>query len=345
MVAGFGRGPIAPLFALLAACGSTGSGPTTPSGPPAPPPGPHFTVSPLPVEAIARITPVGFNNKIFPTPHTYWQLCDDFFILQSNRPCRLERMPIRAPMAAVVRSLNPTDDGFIEFEGLPGLHFHFGHVTPAPDLSVGSRVTAGQVVTTMFQTNGVDFGLRNYGVRHRYVVPTRYHDAYLHAEHPIAQFPEPLRSQLMTKLNSLSVAPLGRLSYDVEGTASGGWFLEGAPSSALQVGNERFLLWLARYVERDETRILSIGERWPGMQNQVVAVDPSAPDWESITPASGTVVMKLWNLSAQALPNAAGPPAGTFLIRLLAPNRLRMEWFETHAPVSDFTAAAKVFER
>jgi hypothetical protein len=40
-------------------------------GYPMPPPGPRFSVLPVPVERIARITPIGYNNKIFPNPHTY----------------------------------------------------------------------------------------------------------------------------------------------------------------------------------------------------------------------------------------------------------------------------------
>lgn len=117
-------------------------------------------------------------------------------------PCRLERMAIRAPMDAVV-------------------------------LDVDSRVTAGQVVATMFQTNGVDFGLVNKRIDHACTVPARYHAEYLHGENPIAQFAEPIRSSLLPKVNSLSPTPLGRLSYDVAATASGGWFLDGAPATGM----------------------------------------------------------------------------------------------------------------
>jgi hypothetical protein len=328
------------FVSLTSACGSDATGP----GYPVPPPGPHFTVLPLPMDSLARITPIGFNNKRFPTPHTYWMLCDDFVILQSNRPCRQQRLDVRAPMDATVIDVDASADGFIRFEGVPGLAFHFGHVTPAAGLARGSRVTAGQVVATMFQTNGIDFGLHNNRVDHTYIVPSRYHWDYLHGEHPIAQYAEPLRSQLLAKVNSLSASTLGRYSYDVAGTASGGWFLEGAPPTALMVGNERYLLWLARYVERDETRIASFGETWPGMANFLNAVDDAAPDWETITPAVGAVPIKLWNIGADARPNLAWP-AGTMLIQMLDPGRLRVEWFNTHDPVLAFTTSAKVFTR
>ena len=54
-------------FAALSACGGGGESPTEPDGPTIPGPGPHFSVSPLPIETIGRITALGFNNNIFPT--------------------------------------------------------------------------------------------------------------------------------------------------------------------------------------------------------------------------------------------------------------------------------------
>ncbi len=344
------RAPCRTLTRLLAvvcvACTSDSSGPRSRLGP-----GPHFSVSPLPVNLIARITPIGFNNKPFPTPHTYWLTCDDFFVLKSTRPCIRERRTLLAPMDAVVRDLDPSADGFVRFavvqpDGSPGLTFHFGHVTPATGLSRGTRVTAGQVVATMFYSEGVDFGLINNDVQHNWISPARYIEEYLHEQHTIEQYPEPLRSQLLERVTSRSATPLGRLSYDVAGTASGAWFREGAPSNVFNFGNERYLLWLARYVERDETRIISVGEQWPGMGSLVLAVDPSAPSWEAITPASGIVAIKLWLLTAEALPNTSTAAAqGTLLVQLIDASRLRIDWFNTHGAVSGFTSGSRVYVR
>lgn len=55
-------------------------------------------------------------------------------------------------------------------------------------------------------------------------------------------------------------------------------------------------------------------------------------------------VHALANLSREGTQNFDWP-RGTFLIEMLAPDRLRIEWFDTHEPVAGFTAGARVFER
>lgn len=330
------------LAAALACGDGSGSGPDPIA---IPTPGPHFTHSPIPVESIARITPIGYNNKVFPVDHTYWLTCDIDIILQGSRPCVHAFQPLVAPGSGMVRGISTAADGFLSVEGPPGMQWTFGHVTPAPGLAVGSPVVAGQVVATMFYDHGFDFGLFHNGVTHVFTDSVRYHHAYIHAQNPIAQFPDSLRTLMLARVNSLS-DPLGRMSYDVAGTASGGWFIAGSPRSSvpLQFGNEHMLLWLARYVEREATRIVSVGDMWPGMPNRLLAVDSAAPTWEAITPASGVVAIRLWNIGVDALPNTAWA-GGTLLVHLMTPNSLRVEWFNTHAAVTAFTAAARTYER
>ena len=333
----------AALLAAAPGCQDQGPGDLFPI----PPPGPHFTHLPIPVSTLARITPIGYNNKVFPTAHTYWITCDNDIVLQGTRPCHLEYQALIAPGSGVVRSLNPAPDGFVTVEGPPGLTWWFGHVTPAAGLTVGATVTAGDTVATMFFDHGFDFGLINNAVEHIFLVPERYHHGYRHAQNPIAQFPAAMQLDLLARVNSLS-DPLGRMSFDVAGTASGGWFIAGSPktNAVLEFGNEHMLLWLAPYVERVETRILSLGNLWPGMPfGWLSAVDAGAPALDAITQASGRVALRLWGLGVDALPNSAGTPAGTLLVELTGPSSLRVEWFNTHDPVTAFTAAARTYER
>jgi hypothetical protein len=333
------------IGALAAACGGSDRNPTDPSGLPTPPPGTNFSVTPVPIDAIARITPIGYNNNVFPTDHTYWLTCDIDVILQGARPCRRERLDLRAPAAGTVADANTSPDGFIRVEGPPGLIWTFGHVTPRPGLTRGTAVAAGQVVATMFYEHGFDFGLTNRGVSHSFITPARYPEQMLHGENPIAQYAEPTRSDLLARVNSLS-DKLGRLSRDVPGTASGGWFLPGTPrsSEAMSPSSLPQVLWLGRYTEREETRILGIGATWPGMTNRILAVDPAAPSWEDVTPASGEVRLKLWALGFDATPNRASP-AGTLIIQLPSATTLRIEWFNTHGDPPGFTGAARLYER
>lgn len=337
----------------LVACGggsggSSGSGNNTAlppdNSPPVPPPGPHFSVLPVPVEALARITPMGFNNKVFPTPHSYWIFCDHGIYLNVSRPCQPEYHTLRAPADGIILDLDPQEDGNIRVEGPPGLIWTFGHVTPAEGLTIGSQVSAGQTVATSFADTGFDFGLINYGVEHYWINPSRYHVGYLYSQNPIEQFPSAVADQLLELVNTVDGNPLGRLSYDVAGTASGAWFIEGA-DQALMFGNDHMLLWLARYVEREETRILSVGERWPGMVNRLLVVDPDAPDWEDITPDGGILTIKLWNMSSEVLPRYDWP-SGTLLLEMPDADTLRVEWFDTHEPIQEmFGDQMRIYER
>ncbi len=329
---------------LLVSALAVGGCDSDPSGV-VPAPGPHFSVSPIPVDLIARITVIGGDSKVWLAPQTYWLTCDIHGILPSGRPCVLERLPILAPGDGVVRDVDPSEDGFLAVEGPPGLRWTFGHVTPRPGLVRGSRVFAGDTVATMAVTHGFDFGMWNTGVLHEFVAPHRYHAGFLHAQHPIEQFPEPLRSQLAERVPSMA-AGLGRLSWDVPGTAAGNWVIAGAPAGGgvLEGGNDHLLLHLGRFPDRVETRYFAVGELWPGMVNPGLAVDVAEPSWELITPASGARSFRLWNLGMDGLP-ALDWPGGTLRLEMLDGASMRVEWFDTHEPVDAFTPAARVYTR
>jgi hypothetical protein len=300
-------------------------------------------VVPVPTETIGRITALGFNNNLFPTQHTYWETCESWLFMRLNRPCVLERQFLRAPGDGIVVALNTEEDGYLDVEGPPGLIWGFGHVTPAPGLTIGSSVTAGDTIARMFVEHGFDFGVTNFRVEHRYIVPEHYSSQGLHGEHPIAQYPEPIRTELLTRMNPAG-PDLGRLSYDSLGTASGGWVLDGSGPVYLTRYTDDLLLFLGRWTERPETRLATFGQPWPGMPNVFLAADASALDWEEITAASGVVAVPLWNLDADARPNPAWP-GGTLLLQLIDDLSLRVEWFDTHDAVPGFTPAARLYER
>lgn len=345
------RRVLASLSLVAIACATAACGGEEPAGVdreetlPDPGPGPHFSVSPVPLAKLARVTPLGFNNKILPTGHTYWDTCDIWYLLPSGRPCLLERLPIRAPGDGVVFAVDPQVDGSITIEGPPGLLATFSHVTPAAGLSRGDTVRAGDTIATMAYEHSFDFGVLNYGREARtFVRPERMPDAYLYTESPIAQFPEPLRSEMAARVRTME-DPLGRLSYDVPGTAAGAWFLEGTPvEESLTVDYVPNQLFLGRLQERYEVRIMVVGETWPDQGNRIVVIDSSDPSWDDITPASGPVHLVGWNLAADGGPNLDFAN-GTVLVEMLTGERLRIEWFDTHDPPTGFTGAARVYER
>ena len=56
------------------------------------------------------------------------------------------------------------------------------------------------------------------------------------------------------------------------------------------------------------------------------------------------MALRLWNIAQDARPNLS-QPSGTLLVQLVDSLRLRVEWFNTHNPVTAFTAAARMYER
>jgi hypothetical protein len=126
----------------------------------------------------------------------------------------------------------------------------------------------------------------------------------------------------------------------------GAWFLEGAPAGNL-LGPEstHYTLFLGRFALRQSVRLVAVGGWWPGMHNSTFALDPAVLDWEKVTPATGRIAQKAWYSSLMGEFNNDWPGGGTFLIEMLAEDRLRLEWFDTHEPVTEFTAAARVYVR
>lgn len=139
--------------------------------------------------------------------------------------------------------------------------------------------------------------------------------------------------------------PLGRLSYDVPGTGSGYWFLEGTPvKESFCACQTQKHLFLGTLQERDDTQIMSVGETWPAQGNFILATDPSAPRWTDVTAASGIVALPGWNLNRDGSPNYDFAN-GTVLLEVLPDQRVRIEWFDTHDQVSVFTSEARIYER
>jgi hypothetical protein len=306
---------------------------------PIPPPGAHLTVSPIPLDKIARITVFGHNNKIVPTGKVYVDTCD---YGATGRPCLLERLAIRSPGTGVVVSVSP-GDGEISIEGPPGLIVGFQHVTPMAGLSRGDSVAAGDVIGTMFYQHSFDFAMQDNSVTHTFAKPDRHPPPYFHAANPLDRYPEPLRSQLLDLVYTTG-DPLGRLSYDITGTASGMWFAEGAPGDD-QVFTPPWVhthLYLGRLAERTSLRIVTTGEEWGGYR--LGMVDEEGPEWERLTAANGPVQAILWGEAREFEPNL-GQPQGSVLVEVLGDDRLRIEWFDTHEPVTAFTGNATTYTR
>ncbi len=336
---------LAPIALLVVACGGDSASPDDPDNGFEGPSGPHFTVSPIDPAKISGITPMGSNGKIFPIAHTYWWTCHQDYLFPAERPCYRERLAIRAPNSGVVFAVEHRADGGITIEGPPGVYAGFAHVTPTAGLGRGTRVSAGDTIARMFTDFAFDFGVVNLRrERHPLLRKERFGDGYLHAENPIAQYPEPLRSTLMGKVVT-AADPMGRIAYDAAGTASGAWFRTGTPlTDALAPQHQAAQLFLGRLQELAETPILVTGATWYRAPWGVVVPDAEYPDWTRITPGTGTVWIKLWETGRDGRAMLSSPQGGV-LLEVLAGEQMRVEWFDTHVRPPGFTAAAWVYER
>lgn len=305
--------------------------------------GPVFTVSPVPVEALWRITPLGTNSKIFPIRHTYWDVCDPERV---PAECPSEKLTLRAPGPGIVRNVDPAEDGRLQVTGPGGYAWGFGHVTPL--VNVNDSVVAGQPVAIMHYIHGFDFETMHVTdtVTVGIANPARLRAVPLPV-HPISLYPDSLRTALIRLVpNYESGDTLGRSYWDVPGTAMGAWFTAEAPDTVelFNPANAQYTLFLGRFSLRPSTRIAAIGKLWPAMQTPYLALESQAPDWETITPATGPVAIKAWAITQDGLRNLEFPQ-GTFLVEMTADDTLRLDWFASHEEPAGFTDSARVYVR
>lgn len=330
------------LVGILMACRAGDA--TTPetSGPDHEITGPAFTVSPVPVEALWRITPLGSNNKIFPVRHTYWEVCDP---AQSPEDCPSEKLTLRAPGPGIVWNVDPAEDGRIQVAG-GNYAWGFGHVTPL--VSVHDSVAAGQPVAIMHYIHGFDFEAMHatdtvtVGIAN----PARLRAVPLPV-HPVSLYPDSLRAALIRLVpHHEGSDTLGRAYWDVPGTAMGAWFTAGVPDTVdvFNPANAQYALFLGRFALRPSTRLAAVGKLWPDMQTPFLALDSQAPDWETITPATGLVAIKAWAGTEDGR-RIEEFPQGTFLVQMTAEDTLRVDWFASHDTPAGFTDSARVYIR
>src|SRR5690606_36242773 len=103
-------------------------------------------------------------------------------------------------------------------------------------------------------------------------------------------------------------------------------------------------LFLARFTLRPSTRFAAVGGPWPDMQSPWLAIDPQAPDWEEITPASGTVAINVWVPTQDQLLNPEAA-RGALLVKITAADTLLLDWFPTHEVPAGFSDSARVYVR
>lgn len=173
----------------------------------------------------------------------------------------------------------------------------------------------------------------------------------VHSMDGLDYFDEPLRSQLLAK-NRRTSAPLGgKLDFDVDGTASGNWFLLGTNGYGGPAGEGGGNYWAGHLsFARDniDPALVVISMGFPDGSSQQWSVRGNAPDPAAVTGPGGVVKYELTRLAGDSVRiNVNQPVVGVLLVQVLPKRTLRAEFVAnaTAATVSGFSAAAGTYER
>lgn len=351
------RCTVAAIVLLVGGCGGEGGGP---NGPPQPPPGPppqqtiQFTALPMALADLANIFPLG---NVSPPGHTF---PSDHVGLthtaQGSGPIVAGRAVIYAPAGGYVLTVfDGLDDGIAigpqppNEMGADRTYYTLGHINLDPGIQVGTQITAGQRlgVNSGFAF-GVDFGLADNQHENAFVRPERYGQKQRNGVKPLSRFTPTLRAQLAAKVDREGANDEeGTFVYDVPNRLIGNWFHESLPythdAETSPANWSKHLAFVETPTIKGE-RVIAIGGFTTG-DAYLFYLEPDAPDFAAIPPASGKVVFRTsitvtrWWLLPMPVPNRH------VLVEMTGPETLTFELFEGSTPPTDFTAAAAVFKR
>lgn len=319
--------------ALLVACG--GRSPTAPSqssptesGPGGVPPGGttpvpaistglHLTVSPVDIDSIVYITPMGAMapwGHTLPTDHVYFYHYDG----QGLAP----PVPVYAPAGGRVKFIN---NGRIDVQVDAVFSYWIGPLTFAEGIVAGATIEAGTLLGTHATFPALDFAVLRSTLSLPFVNPRRYSVDTLSADGPMRYFEGPIRSPILAKVLRSGGEIDGRLNYDVADTLSGNWYAEDLPVEISGRGGEQYYgvrkLSFARDVFSPDQPRVSIGGL--GMTG-LYGTANDAPAFTNVTPSSGLVVYRMMAVGFRQSP-PTNLQHGWLLVQLLDSERLRVE--------------------
>jgi len=333
-----------------------------------------FTYSPMKIEDIGRVEPYGImvDAHVIPTSHGY--------ISPAEFHSQRDKYPVFAPADGFIVNVahrgqfvgdnnkdKPTDEYQMYFEHSctfysyydlltslsPDIEKEVGTLTGFQNKQVRIPIRAGQLVGRIGGQT-VDFAVWNFEKEPAYFVnPESYQgdEDRFYLDDMFAYFEEPLKSQLLAK-NLRTTEPMtGKVAYDKEGKLVGNWFKEGSggfnglPGEQGKVGGRYWDGHLSvSYDFIDPSQIkFSIGN-FQGKSAQFL-VAGNAPDPVTIGIESGLIKYELLHTASQNI--TGGSSAGTVLLQLVEPAKLKLELFpgKSADQISSFTSKFLIYER
>jgi hypothetical protein len=214
-------------------------------------------------------------------------------------------------------------------------------------------VTAGQLIGRV-GGQSLDLGTVNSDITlPGLLVPAHYiaEPWKVHSMDALDYFDEPLRSQLIA-LDARNALPLGgKIDFDVDGAASGNWFLLGTNGYGGLTGEGGGNYWsghLALARDNIDPALLVISMGFPNGSSQQWVVNGNAPDPATVTAATGMIKYEVKQLNGDSVSaNLSQGVVGVLLVQVLPARQLRVEYVPgaVVASVTGFSSAAQTYER
>ncbi len=324
-----------------------------------------FTVFPFDLSEINYITPLGNLNPpghTFPTAKHYMHFNQsgkiiNFYAPADGKIVKIMQWPHSIYGVTYGIVIKHTKTFRTAFE-------YFVNIDPAilSQVDLGNTnveenalipVTAGQVIG---QVHGGSFRLVNLDNKPCFIDPQKYCSSReaaftcdLYADSALKYYEEPLKSAVYSKLLPRygTGDKEGKICYDVAGTLSGNWWLEGVTDYYNAWGTVH--LHFGYDMIYTTKMVIVSGYHWNlvpegyGLKHQIHDSDIRP---ENVTPATGKVSYKLYNYEP-TFP-AVGEQQEQFrlmIVQMLDANRIKVEVFDTQADTADFTANARIYTR
>ena len=175
--------------------------------------------------------------------------------------------------------------------------------------------------------------------------PARYPSDTLHAASPLLYYSESLQTSLLVKVMRLGADKHGKIDFDVAGTLSGNWFLEGLPvgESAGPSAWDKHLAFVPDVYDATIRRV-SIGGQLAKVG--AFAAHPNDPIPSQVTSASGKVAYHLYNRGGLMEQPGFSSQEGLVIVQMLGAERIRIEAFNDPVNLdAEFTTAARIYVR
>ena len=222
---------------------------------------PSFSVSPINIENLNHITPLGrmSDSHVTPTDHQYWAPKSvKFGVDYTKLPAIYEIYSLADGI--IVQAENHTQvyaEGnapkindwrlVINYAcGVSAIYIHIDKLSDAVKTQLGTKrgsrngttnydanipVKAGQIIGKLAE-HQFDFSIHDTNVTLPGLNPKRYENEYwkIHTVDPFDYFADSLKNELLAKVVRQAPPRGGKIDYDIEGKLAGNWFREGYDS-------------------------------------------------------------------------------------------------------------------